>query len=63
MNKIEQERKDKGWTRRELEDKSDVSFMTIYMLEKQDYKAKSWIIQKIANALDLSLDELKEVVK
>ena len=63
MNKIEETRKEKGWSRRELEDKSDVSFMTIYLIERQNYKAKSWIIQKIANALDISLDELKEFIK
>jgi len=63
MNKIEEARKEKGWSRRELEDKSDVSFMTIYLIERQNYKAKSWIIQKIANALDISLDELKEFIK
>lgn len=63
MNKIEEARRQKGWTRRELEDKSGVSFMTLYMIEKQNYKAKSWIIQKIADALDIPLDELREFIK
>jgi len=63
MNKIEEARKDKGWSRRYLEDKSDVSFMTIYLIEKRDYKAKSWVIRKISDALGISYDELKEFVK
>lgn len=63
MNKIEKARKERQWSRRELEDKSGVSFMTIYMIEKQNYKAKSWVIQKIADALDISHDELKEFIK
>lgn len=63
MNRIEQFRKTKGWSRVELAKESGVSAVTIWKLEKEGYKAKALTIRLIATALGIFFDELWEFVK
>lgn len=63
MNKLEESRKLKEWTRRTLSDESGMSEETIYKIEKKNYKAKPVVIKKLAEALDIDFEDLKDLIK
>jgi transcriptional regulator with XRE-family HTH domain len=63
MNKILEARTKKGWTRRKLEEVSGISTETISKIEKHNYKAKPVIIMKLARALDIQFNDLKDSIK
>jgi transcriptional regulator with XRE-family HTH domain len=63
MNIIEQLRTEKKWKRTRLAKESGVSSVTLWKLERRDYKAKSFKIEAIANALDVPYQILRNFIK
>lgn len=63
MNQIEKARRKRHWSRLKLQNESGVSHVVIYYLERRRYKAKQCTVKKIADALDMDIEELRNFVK
>ena len=58
MNFLEQMRKQKGFTIKELSEKSGISSVEISHIENNKYKPRITTLSKLARALEIDLEEL-----
>lgn len=58
MNKIEEVRKGKGITRRELQNRTGIPYKTLWEFERRNREPKLATLRKIAKALDVTIQEV-----
>ena len=56
-------RKRKGMTRKELAKKAGISYFTLGYYERGEFKPPFFVMELIAAALDVSLDDLSTLVR